>query len=117
MAKRRYDEVMIAAARPLRNACAALAFAAAGAQAGPAERQCFSTAQSRDEIAAHRLADSLIAMRAATRDASGEALSARLCRVEETLVYEISVLRTDGRIVRHVLDAASGKPYSGRKDH
>jgi uncharacterized membrane protein YkoI len=79
--------------------------------------QCFSTAQTREKIEVHKLTDPFACMRAAARELSGEALSARLCRLEEFLIYEISVLRPDGRIVKLHFDAATGKPHSGRKDN
>ncbi len=79
--------------------------------------QCFSTAQTREKIEAHRLVDPFACMRAAAHDQNGEALGARLCRREEAFIYEISVLRADGRLVKLVYDATTGKPHSGHKDH
>ncbi|MEK4035658.1 hypothetical protein WOC76_05190 [Methylocystis sp. IM3] len=79
--------------------------------------QCFSTAQTREKIEAHKLVDPFACMRAAARDQNGEALGARLCRREEAFIYEISVLRPDGRLVKAVYDASTGKPHSGHKDH
>ncbi|WP_363346127.1 hypothetical protein [Methylocystis echinoides] len=78
--------------------------------------QCFSTAQTREKIAAHGLVDPFACMRAAARENHGEALGARLCRREETFIYEISVLLPDGRISRLAYDAITGKPHSGHKD-
>ncbi len=79
--------------------------------------QCFSTSQTREKIEAHRLVDPFACMRAAAREQNGEALGARLCRREEAFIYEISVLRSDGRLLRLVYDATTGKPHSGHKDH
>jgi hypothetical protein len=79
--------------------------------------QCFSTAQTRERIEAHRLVDPFACMRAATREHQGEALGARLCRIDELFLYEISLLRPDGRILRLLFDAATGKPHSGHRDH
>jgi uncharacterized membrane protein YkoI len=31
-------------------------------------------------------------------------------------IYEISLLRPDGRILRVLFDAATGKPHSGHRD-
>ncbi|MGJ0510432.1 MAG: PepSY domain-containing protein [Methylocystis sp.] len=78
--------------------------------------QCFSTAQTRERIEAHKLVDPFACMRSAAREHHGEPLGARLCRVEEQFLYEISLLRPDGRIVRLLFDAATGKPHSGHKD-
>lgn len=78
--------------------------------------ECFSTEQTRKKIDAHKLVDPFTCMRAAAREHNGEALGARLCRLEEMFVYEIRLLRPDGRIVRLVFDAVTGKPHSGPRD-
>jgi hypothetical protein len=78
-------------------------------------RQCFSTAQTREKIEALKLTDPFACMRAAVQQLGGEALGARLCRHDELLVYEISVLRSDGRLVKTFFDATTGRPHSGRK--
>jgi uncharacterized membrane protein YkoI len=104
---------------------AAIAAGAGHAWAEEAERadhvrprtQCFSTAQTRERIDAHKLADPFDCMRAAAREHQGEALGARLCRMDELLIYEISLLGRDGRILRLLFDAATGKPHSGHRDH
>lgn len=79
-------------------------------------RQCFSTTQTREKIDEKKLTEPFACMRAAARELNGEALSARLCRHEEIFVYEISVLRPDGRIVKLLFNAATGKSHSGRKN-
>ncbi|WP_442754721.1 PepSY domain-containing protein [Methylocystis sp. JAN1] len=116
---------MPAACFTTRWALAAAAFAAAfgcaraeeAAERAPPHRQCFSTAQTREKIEAHKLTDPFVCMRAAAREHGGEALGARLCRLDDFFIYEISVLRPDGRIARVLFDAATGKPHSGRKDN
>lgn len=92
-----------------------LAERSAAERAAP-RRQCFSTAQTREKMEAHKLTDPFACMRAAAREASGEALGARLCRHDDMLIYEISVLRPDGRVVRVLFDAATGKPHFDRKN-
>lgn len=79
--------------------------------------ECFSTAQTRERIDAHKLVDPFACMRAAAREHHGEPLGARLCHVDELFIYEISMLRPDGRIVRLLFDATTGKPHSGHRDH
>jgi hypothetical protein len=81
----------------------------AGERAAP-RRQCYSTPQSREKIEVHKLTDPFSGMRAVAQELNGEALGAKLCRLEELLVYEISVLRRDGHIVRVLLDAFTGRP-------
>ncbi|MDJ0449063.1 hypothetical protein [Methylocystis sp. JR02] len=83
----------------------------------PVRRQCFSTSQTREKIEAHKLTEPLACMRAAALELSGEALGARLCWLEELFIYEISVLRPDGRIVKLLFDAATGKPHPSRTNN
>ena len=121
------DKLLLAALHQRRIALAAAAALATGvgARAQEAEEkmtgrgapymQCFSTAQTREQIESHRLADPFACMRAAAHAHNGEALGARLCRLDDLFIYEISVLRPDGRIVRLDFDAVTGKPHSGRK--
>lgn len=80
------------------------------------KRQCLSTSQSRQTIEENGLVDPFVCMRAAARDHQGESLGARLCRHEESYVYEISLLQPDGRIVKILFDAKTGKPHSGHRD-
>ena len=77
----------------------------------PHGRVCFSQAESREKIAQRRLTDPVGATRAGR--AEGEALRTRLCRwKQDELVYEVYVLRRDGRIVRLYFDAQNGQAVS-----
>lgn len=80
------------------------------------KRQCFSTGQTRHTIEENALVDPFVCMRAAAQDHQGESLGARLCRHEESFIYEISLLQPDGRIVKILFDAKTGKPHSGHRD-
>jgi uncharacterized membrane protein YkoI len=80
------------------------------------KRQCLSTSQSRQTIEENGLVDPFVCMRAAAREHQGEALGARLCRHDESFIYEISLLQPDGRIVKIPFDARTGKPHSGHRD-
>ena len=78
-------------------------------------RVCFSPAETRDKIAAHGLTEPFRAMR--TGRLQGEALRARLCRwTQDKFVYEIAVLRRDGRIVRIYMDAQNGQSVGAPGD-
>jgi uncharacterized membrane protein YkoI len=93
-----------------------------GAQAQPAQQnQCFSTAETRDKIAAHGLSEPLRSIQKAAAHFQAEALGAKLCRRDDAFVYEISLLRRDGKIVRSLYDAKTGqiiesKPAKQRED-
>ncbi|WP_370631327.1 PepSY domain-containing protein [Methylosinus sp. Sm6] len=77
--------------------------------------QCFPMAETRHLIADRRLADPFASMQAASSAAHAEPIAAKLCRDREALVYEISVLRRDGRVLRIYLDATNGQPHPGHK--
>lgn len=79
--------------------------------------QCFSTAVTREKIEAHKLTDPFTCLRAAAEKWGGEPIGARLCRLEEVFIYEIRVLRPDGRLLKIFVDATTGRPHSGRTDN
>ena len=80
------------------------------------QTECFSIAQTRQKIAQHRLIEPFLAMQSARGVGQGEAISARLCSVGDSFVYEIGLLRRDGHIVKVNVDAASGKAHPSRSD-
>lgn len=88
-------------------ACAASGVSGASAQ--PMRRQCLSPAETLTVIAENRLAQPRDTLGKAAREARAEPLGARLCRWDEDFVYEITLLRADGRVLRVFVDAASGK--------
>jgi uncharacterized membrane protein YkoI len=81
-----------------------------GARAQPAQQsECYSTAETRDKIAAQGLSEPFRSMQKAAARFEAQALAAKLCRRDDNFVYEISLLRRDGRIVRSLFDAKTGK--------
>lgn len=75
---------------------------------GAHARTCFNAAQTRENVATHRLAEPFRALRVGGQQ--GEALRAKLCRwKQDQWIYEISVLRRDGRIVRLYMNAQNGQ--------
>jgi uncharacterized membrane protein YkoI len=81
-----------------------------GAKAQPAqEMECYSTAETREKIAAQGLSEPFRSMQKAAARFEAQALAAKLCRRDDNFVYEISLLRRDGRIVRSQFDAKTGK--------
>ncbi|MFY9629628.1 MAG: hypothetical protein WAK03_15960 [Methylocystis sp.] len=88
----------------------------AAANETPQTLECFSVAQTRQKIAEHRLVDPFPLMQSASSANQGEALSTRLCRRGEVFLYEINVLRRDGRVMKIFVDAASGRPHAGRQE-
>jgi hypothetical protein len=84
---------------------------------GSAALECFSVAQTRQKIAQHQLAEPFPLMRAESSANQADALSTRLCRIGELFLYEINLLRRDGRVIRIFVDAASGKPTPYQPEH
>ncbi len=82
----------------------------------PHGRQCYNAAETRDNIAAHRLTEPFRALRAG--GLQGEALRARLCRWKpDEYIYEVSVLRPSGRIAHIYMNARSGQAVGALDDN
>lgn len=73
------------------------------------QRICYSTAETRDKILSLGLFEPFRLMRNAATKMEAEAIGARLCRSSDDLVYEISLLRHDGRVLHISIDAKTGK--------
>ena len=103
-------------ARKLLPLLTLVAFAASAAapaiaqMAIPAPRTCFSAAETREKIVADKLAEPFPLMRGQAAEHRAEAIGVRLCSGGDGLVYEIDLLRKDGRLIHTILDAATGKP-------
>ena len=90
--------------------------ATARTEPGP-DRVCFSTAETRDKILAHGLIEPFRVMRSAASRSQAEPIGVKLCRWSEELVYEMSLLRHDGRVIHVFIDAKTGQPIGSRNDH
>jgi hypothetical protein len=82
------------------------------AQLAPLE--CLSTDETREEIASAKVVQPFTLMKRAAGDLHAEAVDGRLCRWNNELIYEISLLRRDGHIVRVLYNAANGKALERR---
>jgi hypothetical protein len=76
--------------------------------------QCLTTDETREEIASARLVQPFLLMRRAAGETHAEAIDGRLCRWNNEFIYEISLLRRDGHIVRVHFNAANGKAVERR---
>jgi uncharacterized membrane protein YkoI len=76
--------------------------------------QCLSTDETREEIESARLVQPFVLMRRAAGETHAEAIDGRLCRWNNELIYEISLLRRDGHVVRVHFNAANGKAVERR---
>jgi uncharacterized membrane protein YkoI len=87
-----------------------LAVGAPALAAEPApEHVCLTAAQAREMIKLHRIAEPFRLMEDAAHRYQGEALRVKLCRRKDEFVYEISLLRHDGRVIHVFINALSGK--------
>jgi uncharacterized membrane protein YkoI len=89
--------------------CAAANAAEAELHAVAAKPVCLSAAETRELVKSRRLLEPFAALKSAAAQRKAEALSARLCRTGDDLVYEITLLHRDGRVVHVEMEAASGK--------
>jgi uncharacterized membrane protein YkoI len=81
------------------------------------DRVCFSTAEAREKIHAHGLLAPFRVMRSAASRSQAEAIGAKLCRWSEEFVYEISLLRRDGRVIHVFVNAKTGLVIGSKNEH
>ncbi len=82
----------------------------------PHGRTCFSQSETRENIASHRLTEPISALHAGRLQ--GEALRARLCRWKaDEYIYEVSVLRRDGRVIHIYMNARNGQTVGALNDN
>jgi uncharacterized membrane protein YkoI len=74
-----------------------------------AKKICLSPAETREEIKAKRLREPFAVLKFAAQHFKAEALSAKLCRIDDEMVYEIALLHKDGRYFHARVSAVSGK--------
>jgi hypothetical protein len=85
-------------------------------KAGPArERVCFSAAETRNKIVAHKLTEPFQLLMREADQWQAEAISAKLCRWKEELVYEMNLLRHDGRVIHVFVNAVNGEKIKPRR--
>ena len=76
---------------------------------------CLSQGDTRDVLAGGKTVPPFQAVAAALRGGPGESVGIRLCRVNSAMVYDIAVLRFDGRLVHVLVDAGTGVPMPPRE--
>lgn len=85
-----------------------LALAGFAARAESRKRDCVPQSETAELVAEHHLIRPVIVLRSASVQMGGEAVSAKLCRWGLAFVYEIAVLKKDGRITHAFINAATG---------
>jgi hypothetical protein len=83
----------------------------------PGPRTCYSAAAARERVAEMKLHEPFDLMRKASAFARAEALAGKLCRWNDLDVYEITLLRPDGRVIHVFMNAASGQLVGALNAH
>ncbi len=78
-------------------------------------RTCLTAAETRTAIAENGLLDPLNVLKSTAGTTKAEPLRNRLCRWNQDFVYEISLLRHDGKVIRTFVRASDGKTINGRE--
>lgn len=81
---------------------------------GPLVLVCVSAEESRELFVADKLVSPLRVMREASRVLQAEAIDIQLCRAEAVLVYDVTLLDRDGRVVHRLVLATNGSPFNPR---
>jgi uncharacterized membrane protein YkoI len=82
--------------------------------AAAAERKaCLSQDERRTIISTHKAVTLARAIHVVKARLGGEVVKARLCRQEKGLVYVLTVLARDGKVIQARVDAADGKWLDG----
>lgn len=83
----------------------------------PGPRLCYSPAETRERVLAEQLREPFALMRKASAITHAEALSGRLCRWGDLEIYEITLLRPDGRVIHLFMNAATGAVVGASNAH
>lgn len=91
-----------------------IAMAQLAAAAGRAA--CLSGPDTRDAVQTRRIVPPFRAVAEAMRE-GGDLVGIRICpSPDPPLVYDVAVLRRDGRLVHVIVDAGSGQSLPGRRE-
>jgi hypothetical protein len=87
------------------------------APAPPGPRSCYTSSETRERVVAQKLREPFELMRKAAAMTHAEALTGKLCRWREQDIYEITLLRNDGRVIHVFLNAATGAVVGALNTH
>lgn len=77
---------------------------------------CYSARETGDRVARLRLQNPLLAMQAHAKRLRAEPLRTRLCRSAGRMIYELSLIRRDGKVHVVYLNAQTGKPMAAPRN-
>jgi uncharacterized membrane protein YkoI len=92
---------------------ASIMLSAAPVRAAELAHACLDQKERRAEIESGRVLRLATALRAARSKVPGTLVRARLCRSDDGLVYVLTVLARDGKVVRLTVDAVKGSLVGG----
>lgn len=76
---------------------------------------CLSQGDTRDALAGGKTVPPFRAVAAALRGGPGESVGIRLCKMNSAMVYDVAILKLDGRLVHVLVDAGTGVPMPPRE--
>ena len=80
----------------------------------PQPLACVPASQARELLFQQKLVAPIRAMRQAAMLAGAESIDIQLCRFQGMLVYDVTLLDRDGRVVHRLMSANTGAPLGGR---
>ena len=92
---------------------ASIILSLAPARAAEITHACLDQKERRAEVESGRVVRLATALRAVRSKMPGTLVRARLCRGNDGLVYVLTVLARDGKVVRLTVDAVKGSLVSG----
>ncbi len=75
---------------------------------------CVSSAETRDLFVANKLIQPFRVMREAAHAVRADAIDIQLCRLQGALVYDVTLLGPEGRIIHRLISATNGTVVNGR---
>ncbi len=79
---------------------------------GPIVLACVSSAETRELFVADKLMPPFRVLREAARVAQAEAIDIQLCRAQGALVYNVTLLDRDGRVIHRIVSATNGAAFT-----
>lgn len=80
----------------------------------PRPLDCVSSEETRNLFVTNKLVPPFRVMREASRVAQAEAIDIQLCRAQGVLVYDVTLLDRNGRVIHRLVGASNGAVYMGR---
>lgn len=74
------------------------------------QKHCLPENETRDIVKEHHFREPFSALKLAAQHFKAEALSFKLCRIDDEFVYEILLLRKNGKFFHARVNVSNGKP-------